>query len=124
MSKLIYRVETEDGKGMYAMRIGIYYSEKDKDAPDPATHRPQPKMHIREHLMDVDDKSQYLFGFASIQQVKKWIHNPSDFEFLAKNFKISVYQVSLDDILEDENQLVYFYPNAKLIERQSLLNFV
>jgi len=120
-NKRVYRVETEDGKGMYAMRIGIYYSVKNKDAPDPATHRPQPKIHIREHLSDVEDKSQHLFGFANIQQLKNWIRNPSDFEFLAENFKISVYEVPLDDIVEDENQLVYFRPNAKLIERQSLL---
>lgn len=123
-NKLVYRVETDDGNGMYAAKIGIYYSEKTKDAPDPASHRPQPRTCIREHLMDVPDKSQYLFGFSNIQQVKNWILNPTDFRFLSENFKLSVYEVPSHCIVEDDNQLVYFHPKATLIERQSLLDFI
>lgn len=123
-NKLVYRVETDDGEGMYCARIGICYSEKIKGAIDPATHRPQPRTHIREHLMDVPDKSQYLFGFANIQQVKNWILNPTDFQFLSENFKLSVYEVEPHTIVEDENQLVFFYPKAILVERQSLLNLI
>lgn len=116
----IYRVETDDLRGMYAFQIGIYYSPKNNDHIDPAQHRPQPKRHIREHLMDVDDKSQHLFGFRNIEQVQRWIRNPTDFEFLSQNFKLSVYEIDETEIVEDENQLVYFHPKAVLIERLPL----
>lgn len=116
----IYRVETDDLRGMYAFQIGIYYSPKNNDRIDPAQHRPQPKRHIREHLMDVGDKSQHLFGFRNIEQVQRWIRNPTDFEFLSQNFKLSVYEIDETEIVEDENQLVYFHPKAVLIERLPL----
>lgn len=120
-NKLVYRVETESGDGMYADKIGILDSTGSQDSF--TSYRPFPSENISKHLRKVTNRKDYLFGFANLQQVKNWILNPVDFEFLAENFKISVYKISLNDIVEDGNQLVYFQPNAKLIERQSLLQF-
>lgn len=121
---LVYRVINEAGNGMY--QGGFYFdccTDDDGRADDDAhTGHIQPNPHGDKGLsgkwnqLDYEYRCNLLFGFASLDQMSRWIHKHT----WRKNMhdrggKIAVFEVEDKHMLVGDCQVVFNHEHARLV---------
>jgi len=79
---LVYRLEDAKGRGIY--RANVSFANDDERHPDP--------FHDPVLRMDWYGKSEYYFGFESIDHVREWFYRVSDRRhFRERGIRVVVY---------------------------------
>jgi hypothetical protein len=114
-TRLIYRIETEDGRGAYKASSFEY---------DPVRHpAPYEDSKLAPFWMDLGPQQKdYFFGFGSQEQLRAWFYS----DHMLLNLKrdgchLSVYEVSIKESHIGYSQAVFKKASAQLIETRPLI---
>lgn len=129
MNNTIFRIETGDGSGMY--RGPDWDGEFETGA---ATDK-HPCPHNDSKLVDENkelfysigdnewrfDASEFIFGFSSVDQLRRWLYNDSWLESLDKEgFVLSIYE---GDVRHGHTQAVINKATSKLVAKHNIREF-
>lgn len=110
---LCYRIETENGTGMYATSFTSEYNLYDLDGRHPG---PGDDVALKWNG-ETMSYSEWRFGFSSIGQMRRWIYMPEAYAGMAEyDLAISVYLC--DEYKIGDTQMVF--RNATRVGRFSL----
>lgn len=123
---IIFRVETEQGKGMYNVTIPSMQDLTEGDASD---RHPLPwddsRLERRCAALGLDVYAlpdTFRFGFRDYAQMRNWLHLDRWLEYLhGVGFVLSLYDVPYDACADGHSQLVFDLDAAELIEQRSLV---
>ena len=133
----VYRIEKEDGTGVYTAgsvtaterRLGEIISDYTgfcDDGWSPSSRHPAPGIDsqlgpVWKH-MDIAQRDRYYFGFKDIEQLQNWFFDIRLNNILHEyGFRVSIYDVPKCDVIEGKHQVAFLRDdNAILLERVSL----
>ena len=130
--ELCFRMETEEGIGMYGATIGDGNPNdwfvprfgsilNEADANSGGTMHPSPDEDgaLGWHDIRYIERSKYYFGFASIEQLRRWLFRP---DLIAKlpeyNLAVSIYET--EDYHIGDTQMVFRKSTANRVGRFQL----
>ena len=64
--------------------------------------------------------SDFCFGFSTVSQLEDWFNHDELNTLRDKSFKLSVYSVDCDDIIETDKQVLFKPDSASIIHRIDL----
>jgi hypothetical protein len=107
----VYRVENKRGQGMYSGNNTEFLRVSDANHPGPTDDA---KLIANAESKGIRVYPDYLFGFNSIKQLRKWLYKD---EWLHKlheaEYGLSVIYVHDEDFIDGDTQVVY---NSKKIK--------
>jgi hypothetical protein len=114
-SEKVYRVETDEGDGVYHVWAHDYNEFPcdlyDKH-PDIYTDKGFKKKQITGFndislCISVSCDANFRFGFESIEQLKQWFYHKESLQSIARQCNVSVYEVKSHKICKGDKQLVF-----------------
>ena len=112
---LIYRVETENQRGMYRGSNVEWLNDNYDECRHPLPHRDSRLMlaiHDKE-LYTAWDASVMHYGFGSLDQLRRWIYaDDAKHELHNLGFAVSVYDIPDDRCAVGDTQAVFFINEA------------
>jgi len=129
----VYRVENESHRGPY--NAGEAYHPDTGDQPTPWCDRRLSRHWDKVNAQNIE--SQYLFGFGTLDQLRKWFNDPAWLnEAEEEGFRLAVYDVDpqpfmyerpfderkllVDAVLPGDNQLCFWKDSARLVRTAPL----
>lgn len=108
----VYRIEDEEGVGMYWSKKITAYTDDDYPVPiDEGKHPPPYRdslINTQWSLMTLLEQKEYIFGFSSLGQLRNWIYNNDWLMNLhAKGFVISVFEIDEEDVIKGYTQALF-----------------
>jgi len=123
MKELCFRVVNAFDIGLYqAGRPECWY---DLPSYDPDTYEDKHPTPSSDRLLarpwyELEDKSQYFFGFKSLEQMRQWIYKEHVLRGLQEDgFRIAIYQT--EDYYIGDTQMIFRKSTATLIGRADLI---
>lgn len=113
MMHTVYRVENKIGAGMYTGKNNLNRCPEYKKfvcVDDRHENHPLPS----ESLLDWTKHAGYLFGFESIEALKRWLFEPSWLEYLKEN-DYQVCEYLADHIYKDDNRQLIFPVDSEIV---------
>ncbi len=115
---LVYRVEhkTEESNAHPNVNTGFYRTSSRHIISQDISRHPVPQEDGK--LCDIwddiwDNRSDYVFGFDSIQSLRRWFFKPQ--ELKDEELRIGVYNVPEEHVHEGYTQLVFLPEHARLV---------
>ena len=138
---ILYRVERENGDGMYRPGGENDFSSPFNDVIDEwIEHSGEDRKtycaaHCKIHMIPQDDPNlsflfwgptgrYYHFAFASSEQLNHWIYRHEwKIGLRLKGYAVSIYSVDKEFCKHGDTQSVFMKSNARLIDRVDLMEF-
>ena len=102
---LVYRIEDEDGKGMYHSSKAISMEVDERKHKEPCSDSLLAPVWLS---LSTGSRETFVFGFASIEQLRNWVY---DDDWLYKlhetGFILSVYDVPDKDVIAGHTQVMF-----------------
>ena len=119
----VYRVECAAGKGFYASAYfethhGLLGGTSRPEHPIPE----EDSMYwvayeARKALNPLHWIGHQIFGFASLEALRRWFYNDQWLQGMHQAMRISVYECPVDDPVVGRTQLTFTRAKAKLVQR-------
>lgn len=117
MSKtIIFRVENKQKVGMYRDERTSYLMQGYQHPPP---SRDSALCEVWDNLYEMGEHSGYIFGFATLEQLKSWIYE-DEWRFVLNSFRFHVYMYETDDYYEGDTQAIFRKSTAKRVGMVSL----
>lgn len=114
---LVYRVEHKTEKSLTNPNVntGFYRtSSRHIISQDVSRHPvPQEDGKLCDIWYDIDNTSDYVFGFDSMNSLRRWFYKPQ--ELKDEELRIGVYSVSEEYVHEGYTQLIFLPEHARLV---------
>lgn len=117
---LVYRIEDADGGGIYRGYSGRSWDYAHDDMKHPLPYEDSLLAPLYNKL-DSSARSNYIYGFSSIQQLRSWIYADGWLlDMHDAGFKLSIYNVT-DEVLMGHTQVMFLRSEA--VERHDLMEY-
>lgn len=118
----IFRVETDEGQGAYAVGGVLYDGRSASRHPPPGEDA---KMAPSWNAMSFTEKEHYFFGFSSKGQLLRWFFSEEIIRHAHEcGLGVSIYEVDEAHTIIGHTQAVFVKSEATKVDRFSLLEFL
>lgn len=111
--ELIYRIEHSEKGGLYSSVVAREVMQEFEDS--------HPCPYEDPFIKHFEDEMDYYFGFRSMDDLKRWVHEP---EWVAalyeEGFELLVFEA--EGVCHGCRQSIFLKDKSKLVERKSILS--